>query len=79
MNQLIINIEDDSKADWLISLIRELNFVKSVKQISLPAEKTLPVAKELSKDSFWKTFGTGKDTSITIDRIKSEAWRKHNL
>ncbi|MFH1319260.1 MAG: hypothetical protein ABII90_01215 [Bacteroidota bacterium] len=77
MEQLVVNIDKLSNAKLLISLLKELNFVKSASRIRNKAiTKKLPLCKFKSKEEFWETFGTGKNTNIDIKYIKENAWRK---
>jgi len=33
--------------------------------------------KTFSREDFWETFGSGKNTLITAESIKEKAWRKY--
>ncbi|MFH1320371.1 MAG: hypothetical protein ABII90_06950 [Bacteroidota bacterium] len=77
MEQLIVNIDKLSNAELLMSLLKELNFVKSASRIKNKViPQKLPVSRFKSKEEFWETFGTGKNTNIDIKYIKENAWRK---
>lgn len=33
-------------------------------------------SKPFSKKAFWETFGSGKNSKITADKIREQAWRR---
>lgn len=45
-------------------------------ELHTPAQAN-PAVKRVSKNDFWETFGSGKDSSISIEAIRQQAWRKY--
>ncbi|MBW6481698.1 MAG: hypothetical protein K0B10_01430 [Vicingaceae bacterium] len=80
MEQLLINISSRNEAMFLIRLLKSLNFVSNVRKINNREKiKVLPVTNFTTKEDFWETFGIGKTTTISIKKIKENAWRKTQL
>ncbi len=79
MEQIIIGVDNSSNSGILLSLLKNLRFVKWVEKGKVIKPVELPAAKFKNKEDFWETFGSGKDSSVNIKHIKANAWRKNKL
>lgn len=78
MEQLTITVDNSANSGLLISLLKNLSFVKWIEKKSGKTTQ-LPVSKFKNKEDFWETFGSGENTSVSIKHIRQNAWRKNQL
>lgn len=68
MSKILIDIQDQSKKEMLISLLRELQFVKfhEIEKIS-ESKKT---------SDFRRLFGIWKGRDIQLSDLREKAWKR---
>jgi len=78
MEQITVGVET-SNTGLLLSLLKNLRIVKWVEKRKNAEHSQLPPSKFRNKKDFWETFGSGKNTSVSIENIRKNAWRKNEL
>ena len=75
MEQITIRIRSREKAQWLLQILRALDFVESVEtdQNGIHAEKTGAANNDDEKE-FLKLAGLWADRDISLDSIRNQAW-----
>lgn len=79
MEQITIGVDNSSNSGILLSLLKNLPFVKWIEKGKTIHHAKLPPAKFKNKKDFWETFGSGKNSAINIQHIRENAWRKNKL
>ena len=68
MQQVVINIKDDSKLELFLKFIKHLDFV----EIKKKKEKK----EEIDNSLFDNLFGIWKNRDINIEEIRNKAWKQ---
>ena len=79
MERITIGVDTRSNKGILISLLKNLRFVKWIEKGKPSNLSDLPISKFKNKKDFWDTFGLGKQSNINIGTIRKTAWRKTEL
>jgi hypothetical protein len=45
--------------------------------LELKSQTLAKAKKTFSRNDFWETFGSGKNSLISVETLKNAAWRKH--
>lgn len=76
MAQFIIETRDEKKTKLLLQLLRQLDFVDSIKKIK---PKSVPILQEEEPASdFFAMAGIWSGREISVDTIRQQAWPDHN-
>ncbi len=76
MEQIVIQVKDGSKTEWLIELLRSLDFVQSV---TFAAEEEEPTLSPTDKDDFFEIAGIWEGRDVEIETLRQQAWpRQHD-
>lgn len=67
MNQLILNIKDNSKLSFLLQLIKQFDFVEVV---------TVKKKKAASKYDFFKSAGLWENREVNAKELREKAWNR---
>jgi|GEM_PF-6616744 len=67
---------EDSKAESLVSFLKELDFVKIEKQPKTP--KPLKTTTKVSKAAHLPFFGLCPDWKVEADELRSSGWAKRS-
>ncbi len=73
MQQIVIEVEDTTKADMLLELLKALNFVNVIKA----SEKEQPQANTtMSQETsgFFSLAGLWENREVSLESIRQKAW-----
>ncbi len=68
MSKILIDIQDQSKKEILISLLRELQFVKF--------HEIEKISESKKASDFRRLFGIWKDRDIQLSDLREKAWKR---
>ena len=73
MAQFLIETHDEKKTKLLLQLLRQLDFVDSIKT------NNQPIQAEEDADNFFVMAGIWRERDISIDTIRQQAWPNRKL
>ena len=68
MQQVVINIKDDSKLELFLKFIKHLDFVE--------INKKKESKEEIDNSLFDNLFGIWKNRDINVEEIRNKAWKQ---
>lgn len=77
MAQFLIETHDEKKTKLLLQLLRQLDFVDSIKKIKQTNNQ--PIQAEEDADNFFVMAGIWRERDISIDTIRQQAWPNRKL
>ena len=72
MTQFIVETHDEKKTKLLLQLLRQLDFVDSVKKVRQVESEHIDEAND--NNDFFALAGIWSDREISIDTIRQQAW-----
>lgn len=72
MAQFLIETHDEKKTKLLLQLLRELDFVDSIKKIKQTNNQ--PTQASENREDFFAMAGVWSERDISIDTIRQQAW-----
>lgn len=72
MEQIIIQTNDERKAQALMNFLKALDFIENVTASELSTIK--PKSKPANEQDFFSMAGLWADRDVTLDSIRKKAW-----
>lgn len=70
MQQLLVKVANQEKAQMLLNLLKSLDFIESVETIPDP------VSNSQNEADFFALAGLWENRDLTTDSIRQEAWKE---
>ncbi|MCC7190314.1 MAG: hypothetical protein IT312_16380 [Anaerolineales bacterium] len=71
MEQITIRVKDKKKAQTLLDYLKSLDFIESVSEQDLPAEKQSSTS---GADDFFSMAGFWAERNVSLQSIREQAW-----
>lgn len=79
METITIKVKSGEEAQFLIDMVRKLDFVTSIETIGSSTTSKLPKGKFSSEKEFLSMCGLWKGRDISAEKIREKAWREIKL
>jgi hypothetical protein len=73
MEEIIIQVKDKNKVQWLTNLLQALDFVTSVR-VQHKEKDQHTTSKQRAKADFFAFAGLWQGRDVTIDELRQKAW-----